>query len=321
MAMISINGIELPVLIDSLVITEEVVGTTQRNSNGFLLRDSRGVKWKLSFTIAPKSLEEAMLYEALITGRGDYWPLYPDALSSKGQILTGTGYWDDSDATNPAGFDGDWLLKADVTPNTCIIPTPYRDLQAIAGVFGPKAGKNGNTLLYVENDGGAGGGDYRTVALTWRHGDTAPLVKRERVGTDDRPWTAAALGAAGAYTGRCSFVTSASGATITGPTTGGDIRLSNFLWLPRAFQTTQLDALLTAMTEMGGLGLPPLPRIAVVTDLLPFDLLAGTWDDDPANHRALVCLGDVTTAPVVPAYRNGSFDKTGLQMQVELVEV
>lgn len=321
MAMISINGVELPVLIDSLVITEEMVGTSQRNASGFMLRDNRGSKWKLAFTIAPKSLEEAMLYEALLTGRGDYWPLYPDHFSSKGQAITGTGYWDDADATNPTGYDGDWLIKADPTPFTCIIPTPYRDLQDVAGVFGARAGKNGNTVLWVENDGGAGGGDYRVVAAAYRYSDASPLVKRQRYGTTDRPWSAAALGSPESYNGRCTFACGTGSLTISGPTTGSDIRVSNILWLPRAFQQAELDTLLTAVTEAGGLGFPPLPRLGVVTDLLPYDLLAGTWDDDPANHRAIICIGDVTSAPVVPVFRNGALDKTGLQMQVELVEV
>jgi hypothetical protein len=320
MPLISICGVELPVLIDSLVITEEVVGTSERNVHGFLLRDARATKWKLSFTIAPKSLEEAMLYEALITGGGDYWPLYPNAMSSKGQFLSGTGTWNDADNTNPTGLNGDWVLAP--SNRTCVIQTPPPNFpSSIGGPFASAAGQNGRTIIYAENDGGSGGGTYRLVGLSYRYADTSPMVARQRLGTSDRPWTPTSFGSPQAYNGRCTFSISTTALTIIGPATSPSVRLSHILWLPRAFQQAQVDALLVGMTEKGGIGLPPRPRIGVVTDLLPYSSLVGAANPFASQHRFLVCLGEVKSAPVVPALRGGSFDKTGLQMEVELVEV
>jgi hypothetical protein len=59
----------------------------------------------------------------------------------------------------------------------------------------------------------------------------------------------------------------------------------------------------------------------VVTDLLPYSSLIGAANQFASQHRFLVCLGEVKSAPVVPALRGGSFDRTGVQMEVELVEV
>lgn len=302
MAILSVNGVELPVLLNTLSISSEEVGEVRRNVHGFASRDRRAVKLTLECELAPKSLDEAMLFRALVLGEGEFWSLSSSVYGSKGLSVTGTGSHDTSTGSrNPRTSTGTWKLD----PNeTMILQTPGATQSAVAGnAYNP--GENGGTLVATHHNGTS----YRLVGLSWRHDAGGPTVLRERLGTPG------SSGAAQGWTGGESFGVTTTTFTATAPGSGITY-WSNLLWLPRYFPTAQVDALLAGYDALG-FAAPDLPRVLVETDLFPGDLVSST----AGTRRAFVALGEVDRLVSTPHYIGGTFSKTALGLTVRLVEV
>lgn len=303
MPMIAVNGVVLPVKMDSLQMSEEVVGSTMRNAHGWALRDRRATKRTLSFELTPKTLEEAMLYRSLITGEGEFWSMASSVYGAKGLAITGTGSLDTStSAVSAVSWNGKGAWKLD--PGETMVAALPMPTQMDVGGVSLNPGANGSSFVgWVWN---ATAAEFYLFAWSWGPRDTTPAVKREFRG-----------GSAQAYSGTETFTASATQLQVTAPGSGGPWYYSGMLWLPRRFKATQLDALTSGIVLNSGLNAPPLPRVLVKTDLFPADL-AGNGITDT---RTFVALGDVKMAAVVPVWRSGAFDPSSLSMAVELVEV
>lgn len=303
MAIVSVNGVPLPVAVDSATLSLESVGSeVARNASGFAVRDRRAVKHVLEFEVVPKSLDEAMLYRLLITGEGEFWSMLSSAYGAKGLAVTGTGARDSSTAnTNPSPVQttGAW---ATTVGQTMVLEMPHSS-QASVAAFVENPGENGGSLFGTVLSGGV----WRTFGWSWRANDTTPTVKRERVG---------ALGSSGpaqTYTKTDSITVGATAVTVTGA--DATSYWSNMLWLPRYFPSTQVDAVLAGY-NLYGYAAPDLPRVLVHTDLFPSGLVAST-----AVRRGFVALGDVARMVLTPHHRSGAFDPTALAFGATLTEV
>ncbi len=105
MATLAINGVALPVLVDSLSVDLDPVGNATRNARGWRVMDRRRTVRTIQFALAPRPLDEAMLYRALVLGEGEHWTgasLYGD----KGLPITGTAAVQSGACVDPYGVAG-----------------------------------------------------------------------------------------------------------------------------------------------------------------------------------------------------------------------
>lgn len=301
--MISVNKVTLPVAIDSLSFTEDLVGADRRNANGYLLRDRRGVKARLSFSTTPKDLDEAMLYRSLLTGEGEFYGFATNEFGTKGLKATGTGASgvNASIGANPLGTGFDWVTD---TNTDLFLPFPNPRSQTTVGLWAPSPGLDGVTVVGFRTVAGA---NPRIFGWSWRGATAAAATKRERLGS------VGSTGAPQAYTGNESILDNLGGSVqIRTPTT--ETTFSAVLVFPRYFPATQVDALMAGY-DAGGYLVPAMPRVLVETDLFPGTLASAS------GRRAFVAVADVKTANVTAHWRGGVFVKAGVALEVDLMEV
>lgn len=304
--MISVNKVVLPVAIDSLSYDEELVGSTQRNANGYAIRDRRGAKATIAFSTTPKDLDEAMMYRALLVGEGEFYPFNAngDVYGTKGLKAEGSGSSGVTGAigANPLGGGYDWVTD---TNTDLFIPVLRPRLQTAVSLHAPNPGIDGVTIIGFRTVAGA---SPRIFGWSWRSAVTAIDTKRERLGT------VGATGAPQAYTGNESVLTF-NGVTVTARTPTAETTFSALFMYPRWFPATQIDALMAGY-DAGGYAAPRMPRVLVETDLFP-----GTLASSVAGaRRTFVALADVRVT-VVPHWRGGAFVKSGVALEVDLMEV
>jgi hypothetical protein len=301
MPLLSVAGVQFPVLIDALKLTFETIGNKGRNQRGHLVAERRRTKAVIDFSLPPKPLDEAMLYRSLMLGEGEFWNTLTSAFGAKGYQLTGTGVINTGGGGNPIATNGVWRTT---TGQTLIVPGKFYDQSAVSSSL---AGLTGATLIGWRYDGSA----YRIVGVSWRALDTAPLAKREKLG---------ALGSSGvaqAYTGTETMTVAAGALTITAPGSGGPWSWSNLTVYPWAFSAAQVDALMDGFA-LTNYSLPQLPRVYVTSDLLPTSQLKAS----PVLEQAsLICVGELDSMDVRPVYRNGVFSTTECMVSGRLTEV
>lgn len=300
MPALAINGVDLPVSIDSLKLSFEPVGNVQRNQRGHTVMERRRAKWMFDFALSPCPLQEAMLYRSLILGDGEFWSTLTNAFGAKGLALTGTGAWIGTGGGNPINTNGVWRVS---TSQTLILPG---DLYNQSAVTTSDAGRTGVTVVGWRRDDAAG--TFRIFGLSWPYNHSTAVVQREKLGS------LGASGAAQAYSGGEAFSGPGSGQlTITAPAAGGPWSWSNILLLPWYLPVAQVDQLMDGFALITKT-LPQLPRSFVTSDMHPSTQLS-------TGQAGLICTGKVDELQVTPVMRNGAYSTTECVLSGSLTEV
>lgn len=300
MSALAINGVAMPVSIDSLKVSFEMVGEDARNQRGHRVLERRRMKWVYDFVLANLSLDEAMLFKGLLEGSGEFWSTLTSAFGAKGLALTGTGAWIGSGGGNPINTNGVFRLT---TGQTLSIPG---DLYSQSAVTTSAAGRSGLTAVGWRRDDAAG--TYRIFGFSWPYDHGTMFVTREKLG---------ALGASGAaqgYSGPETFTGPGGGLmSIVAPGAGGPWSWSNILLLPWFLPVAQVDQLMDGFALVTKT-LPQLPRLFVTGDLLPNSQLS-------SGQAALIMHGKVDSLQVTPAMRSGVLSLTDCILSGSLIEV
>ena len=308
MTMLQIEGLPIPVLVESLSIGGEMVGNATRNQRGHRLLDRRRQKLTLDFTIAPKPLPWAMLYRALVLGEGEFFDTQ-SIYGSKGYQLSGSGSINLSGSGhNPVLTNPCWDLGAGLS---LVVPGEFYNQSAVAS--GAKTGAFGATMIAWRYD--TANSEFRAVGFAWRRFDTTATVKREALagglGINE-------LGTPQAFTGNESFSVNASTGALTVLSMDFDpLQYSQIRVIPWYLQAAQIDALLTARNLITTT-FPKLPKVYVETDMLPN---GNAFAPATLGNSVLVCHGEVDTMAVQPTMQNTGFDPTTTGMSARLIEV
>ncbi len=304
MAALSIEGVPLPVLIDSFSLGTEDVGQVNRNQRGYNVRDRRRAKWTMEFTLAPKPLDEAMMYRQLLLGEGEFWNTQ-SIYGSYGWALAGTGVLQTSGGGNPYVGNGTWLTQIS---KTLVLRGVYADQAAVSG-GGNNIATGASAVMWRRDEST---GAYRVAGFSWRNKDTTATVKREALGTSGGLGT---LGAAGAYTGAETFSVTSGQLTITAA--GVDTRWSCIRVLPWYLKAAQLD-LLIAGRNLFFYVPPALPNVYVNTDLLPVDNVQGS----PVGNvdASILMQGELDAMAVQPMMIGGVWTPMVLGCAGKLLE-
>ena len=310
MPILAINKVVLPVQIGSLSVSEEMVGSNQRGANGFLQRDRRSTKATITCTLAPKSLDEAMLYRALITGEGEFWSMVFGPNGSKGLVASSAAGWNSGSISgvNPlTEFDPDAAIEADTGGGSqnLVLQTLRPRLQSAVSGYAANPGIDGVTLIGYRTIAGA---SQRLFGWSWRAAVGTPDVSRERLGSPP------SAGAVQAYTGN-EVSRTFTGATIEIRPGTNATTYSVLFMIPRFFAQAQVDTLLAAWND-GGFRAPHLPRVLVETDLIPGSLATAS-----NGVRSFIALGECKTITSAPHHRSGAWDPSAVSLEVVLVEV
>lgn len=303
MPALSIAGVELPVAVDTLLLSLEQVGEAARNQRGHRVMDRRALKWLFEFSLSPCPLDEAMLYRSLILGDGELWSCVSSAYGAKGLPLTGTGAWTGAGGGNPIATNGTFRIT---TGQTMVVPGKISDQSAVGG---PSSGIRGATLAGWRYDEGAA--TWRLFGWSWRALDTTVILLREKNG---------AIGSSGAaqnFTpGGETF--SVSGGNLTVTAVGAGYRYSNLMLIPWFLPQAQIDQLLEGLALVRNTQ-PLLPRVYVQSDLLPTSQMQGT--PFGSTQSGLVCHGEVTELQVLGLARDGAWSQTECLLSGSLTEV
>lgn len=304
MGALSVNGVVLPVAIDSLKVSLEPVGSSRRNQRGHQVVERRRSKWVFDFELSSCPLDEAMLYRSLILGDGEFWSTLTSGYGAKGLALTGTGVWVGTGGGNPHNTHGVFKLT---TGQTMVVPGRLYDQSAVSTAA---AGVTGATLIGWRYDETLA--TYRLFAVSWRSYESAVVHKREKLGS---------LGSSGAaqnFTGSETFAVSGGNLTITAPGSGGPWRYSNLTLIPWFLPQAQVDQLLEGQA-LTTYTLPQLPRVYVTSDLLPTEQHKAA----PVGlyQSSLICHGDVDELVVSPRMRDGAYSTTECVLSGTLTEV
>ena len=302
MPILAIEGVPLPVLAEQLSRSFESVGSSERNQRGHLLVDRRRKKMAFDFTLAPKTLDEAQLYAALILGEGDYWSMQSSAYSHLGSLVTGTGAWSGAGGGNPYVTNGTWVAT---TGQTMTLKGSFYDQSAVG--FGNVADFGAAAVGWRYD-----GTNFRVFGWSWRTLDTTATVKREALGTTGL----GTLGTPQAYTGTETFGVSGKALVVTAGT--GTFRYSGIRVFPWYLKAAQLDLLISGRNVQQYMP-PLLPRVYVQSDLFPVDNVKGA--PVGVNDSAMVMVGDVVSMPVQPTMQGGAFTQTTQSLVGKLTEV
>lgn len=91
MSILSVNGIELPVSVDTLSCSIEEVGESTRAEDGSLIIDRRAEKRVYDFQCSPLPAQAALFLRDVLLGRGDVYALNDHPYSSRGRATAGNG--------------------------------------------------------------------------------------------------------------------------------------------------------------------------------------------------------------------------------------
>jgi hypothetical protein len=86
-AALQVNGITLPIAVDSMSHSVDEIGDTARAVNGDLVQDRRAIKRSWEFELTPRPAPEALWLRDWILGRGDVWTFESHLYSSRGVLL------------------------------------------------------------------------------------------------------------------------------------------------------------------------------------------------------------------------------------------
>jgi hypothetical protein len=306
MPILAIAGVPLPVLIDSMSVGGEMVGSVTRNQRGWRVLERRRQKLTFDFVLGPKTLDEAMMYRSLILGEGEFWNTLTSVYGAKGYALSGSGAWTGAGGGNP--HNGNGVFRCDPT-ETMTLKGSFYDQTAISTA---SAALFGATAIGWRRDDAAL--TYRAFGWSWRTYDTTATVKREALGN---LVGLGELGTPQAYTGNETFAVSSKNLVVTAGA-GGPFSYSNIWVLPWYLKAAQIDVLLTGR-NLAHYTLPLLPKVYVQSDLVPIDNQkispTGLYDS------SIICHGEVDSMAVQPTMQSGVFDKTTMGLGGRLIEV
>jgi len=302
---IEVNKIVLPVRIDSLSYSEEPVGASERNANGYLVADRRATKARLQFSTAPRSLDETMLYRAILMGEGEFYPFNDDSnpYGMKGLKATSTVGSDVNSSIGGQPLGGTASYVMDTNHDIYFPVTRPRSQAPVAG-YAPNAGTDGCTVVGFRTLAGFG---TRIFGWSWRSAVSAIATSRERLGN------VGDTGAPGAYTGNESILTF-DGALVRARTPTSETTFAAVFVFPRYFPAAQVDQLMAGY-DKGGFAIPAMPRVLVETDLFPGSLAA------VGGRRSFVAVAEVRTVTSISHLRAGVFDTSAVALEIDLVEV
>jgi hypothetical protein len=305
--MITVNKITLPVAIDSVSYSEEAVGAMERNANGYMVADRRSMKARIQFSTVPRGLDEAMMYRAILAGEGEFFPFVESGnqFGLKGLKATATvgSSVNSSINANPLDPSGsDFVMDAN---HDIFFPNVRPRLQVAVAGYAPNPGIDGQTIIGFRTLSGL---SPRIFGWSWRSAVGSIATSRERLGS------VGSTGSPQAYTGNESVLTF-DGSRVQARTPTNETTFSAVFSLPRYFPAAQVDALMAGY-DAGGFFVPAMPRVAVETDLFP-----GTLASASSGRRSFIALAEVKTVTAIPHYRSGTFDKSAVSLEVELVEV
>lgn len=296
----------MPVMIDSLQINTALVGSKTRNQRGHQIVDRRRAKLELEFALAPKTLDEAMMYRSLILGDGEFWSMNSSIYGSKGYPITGTGAFAGASGGNPHNVNGVWRCASGQTMR---IRGWFYDQSAL-GVA--SSALFGATVIGWRYESTAN--LFRVFGWSWRTYDTTATVKREALGTSAGLGT---LGTPQAYTGAETFAVTSRDLVVTA-SGAGNYNYSQMMVIPWYLKAAQIDALI-AGRNLVQYQLPRLPMVYVQSDFFPTDNQKGS----PVGlyDSSLICHGEVDRMTAQPVMQAGVFDKTTLSLTGRLTEV
>lgn len=303
--MIAVNKVTLPVRIDSLSYSEEPVGASERNANGYLVADRRAMKARLQFATTPKALDEAMLYRTILMGEGEFYPFNEDGnqFGLKGLKATCTAGSGVTGAinVNPLGGAADFVIEAG---HDLFLPNTRPRLQSAVAGFAVNPGIDGVTVVGFRT---VAGSSRRIFGWSWRSAVGSIATSRERLGD------VGSSGAPQAYTGNES-VLSFNGSQVQARCPTAETTFSAVFSFPRYFPAAQVDQLMAGY-DAGGFFVPAMPRVLVETDLFPGSLAA------VGGRRSFIAVAEVRTVTATPHHRSGTWDSSAVSLEVDLVEV
>ncbi|GMV19032.1 MAG: hypothetical protein AMXMBFR56_72560 [Polyangiaceae bacterium] len=282
MSILSVNGLELPISVDSLSCTIEEVGETTRAEDGSLIIDRRAEKRVYDFECSPMAAQAALFLRDVLLGKGDVYAFDSHLYSSRGRAVSTVG-----------------ALSA---------------TQVNFGAKSLKIASGGDDATFAY-PGGAGG-----TMIAWGYQSSWLLrVASWRSGASGSPSYSADVTAGGTITSPSawdSLFSSGGNADFTLQTSAADLYLDDVWVIPRSLEgvpTTIRDAWLQGIAA---LALPkgPAPRLVVTGDIVdPSVLSSGT--------ASLTARGEVTGLQVLPLYSGGAISKTQHVLSGRLTEV
>lgn len=281
-ALLAANGLELPILVDSLSCSIEEVGEAKRMEDGTLVVDRRAEKRVYDFSLSPLPAPAALFLRDVLLGRGEVWAFDSHVYGSRGTAVAGAG-----------------VLSA------AQVKFGAKSLKIAAGgddASFPFPGTNGVTVV---------GWGYESSWLL--------RVASFRAGTSGTPDFSADVTIAGAITSPSAWdgLWNFGGASpVVLQTFGADLYLDDVWVIPRAVEGIPTATLEGWLAGIAGLALPkgPAPRLVVTGDLVDPSVLA-------SGTASLTARGEVTNLQVMPLMSGGGLSRTEHRISARLTEV
>lgn len=152
-----INGVAVPVKVDSASVRPVIVGESGRSVDGSMFVQRTAVKHDYESETVPLTAQEALALEGLVMGLGHVWPVSSERglYSSRGALITSSG----AAITRDAAF-GKFGSDSAVVPNGVTLRTNV--------LYPTGAGQQEPTLSFWHSDGGGfAHRAYRAAASQW----------------------------------------------------------------------------------------------------------------------------------------------------------
>lgn len=280
-AILAVNGIELPISVDTLSCSLEEVGESKRMEDGSLVVDRRAEKRVYDFELSPMPAAAALFLRDVLLGRGDVWAFDSHLYSSRGQPVAGTGYLDSTHVQFGAES-----LRVD--------------------------GSAGQTATWPFTTG------LGVTVFAWGYDSAWALrVASFREGSSAPDFTAD-VSSGGVVTAPGDWATywdiASAGVLRVAP--GVDVWLDDVWVIPRALVGVPAATRDAWLAGIAALALPkgPAPRLTVTGDVIDPSVLA-------SGTAYLTARGEVSALHVMPLMSGGGLSKTEHNLTGRLTEV
>lgn len=239
MSVLSVNGLELPIRVDSLACSIEEVGESKRTEDGSLIVDRRAEKRVYDFECGPMAAAAALWLRDVLLGKGDVWAFNSHLYSSRGRAVTGTLY----------GLDPTHVQFGASAAQVKVTQTATFGYQAGAGCTVICWGYEGSFLLRVASFQDGASSPHFTADVTAGGSITSPSA-----------WAAEWSGATG---------------SVTLTPAGADVWIDDVWLLPRTLYGVASATRDAWLAQLAAFPLPrgPSPRLAVTGDVVDPDVL------------------------------------------------